>query len=1010
MSELPEPCARTSPEGASAFFAHPVLHSPYARPSRHWELDANGQPTHRIVEARRRPALTPHFPEHREIIDALRREVDEWRGLSNPTSWLVTPETERLLRHWRHHRAADQRPFFCQVEALETVIWLTEVAPRLGTRAARFLRHLEDANRQANPALLRLALKLATGAGKTTVMAMLVAWQTVNAVRRPRSRSFTRGFLVVAPGITVKDRLRVLQPNDPDCESARRALVPQDLVPALGQARIVVTNYQAFQLRDRLELSKAGRALLRGRRGEALQTLETEGQMLQRVMPALLGMKDVLVLNDEAHHCYRERQGAPGAETLAGDERRAAEENNEAARVWISGLEAVARTIGISRVVDLSATPFFLQGSGYAEGTLFPWTVTDFSLMDAIECGIVKLPRVPIAEGTRGGETPVYRNLWEHIRAKLPRKGRGTAGALDPRSLPIPLQTALGALYRHYARTFEEWRAANVPVPPCFIVVCNNTTTSKLVHEYVSGFHRAEQGGATRFHAGALELFRNFDEHGNPLPRPHTILLDSAQLESGEALDDGFRKAAAKEIAAFRKEIVQRTGDRRAAERLTDQDLLREVTNTVGREGRLGGNVRCVVSVAMLTEGWDASTVTHVLGVRAFGTQLLCEQVVGRALRRRSYELNAEGLLDVEYADVLGVPFDFTAEPVVAPPQRPRETVRVEAIRPDRDACEIRFPRVEGYRLELPDTRLEARFTEASTLVLTPDRIGPASRIVPGVAGEGLRDRLRDARPSQLVYALTRRLLFSERWRDADGAPRLHLFGQVKRIVRRWLDGGHLVCRGGTFPAQLACEGLADQVVELLSDAIEEGTAGERRVLAVLDASHPTGSTATVRFTTSRTDRWRTDPRRCHVNWTVLDGGREGELCRVLEAHPRVRSYVKNQHLGFEVPYRRGGEHRRHRPDFLVRVDDGRGEADLLNLVLEATGDRREDEDEDADAKRRAMESQWIPGVNHLGTHGRWSFAELTGPRELEPDSERTLEARLGEAIDSAILSSSRES
>ena len=232
--------------------------------------------------------------------------------------------------------------------------------------------------------------------------------------------------------------------------------------------------------------------------------------------------------------------------------------------------------------------------------------------------------------------------------------------------------------------------------------MCNNTSTSKLVHDYVSGFQRENEDGSTALLDGRLELFRNFDGYGNPLARPRTLLIDSEQLESGQALDKNFRAAATDEIEWFRSEIIKRTGDRRQAENLSDQDLLREVMNTVGKAGRLGGDTRCVVSVSMLTEGWDASTVTHVLGVRAFGTQLLCEQVIGRALRRQSYELNEEDLFDVEYADVLGIPFDFTARPVVAPPQPPRETVQVRAISPERDACEIRFPRVQGYRVELP--------------------------------------------------------------------------------------------------------------------------------------------------------------------------------------------------------------------------------------------------------------------------------------------------------------------
>jgi type III restriction enzyme len=425
----------------NAFFARPILNSPYAEPRSHWELDDEGQPTQRVL-ARRRPTdfITP-IPKprkqrgaaiqeallfdnemstqnqqyHAAIINGVRAEVNKWRLIKNLADWKVTPETARLLQHWRHDEFAGVRPFFCQVEAVETAIWLAEVAPQLGKASESFVLHLRNSNEEANPGLSRLALKLATGAGKTTVMAMLIAWQTVNAVRRPTSRRFTRGFLLVAPGLSIRDRLRMLLPNDPDSYYASRELVPSDMLADLQRAKIVITNYHGFKLRERMELSKGGRLLLQGRGGEELNTLETEGQMLQRVMPDLMGMSNVLVINDEAHHCYRAKPDAAiEGEELKGDDRKEAEENNEAARLWISGLEAVNRKLGVARVFDLSATPFFLRGSGYAEGTLFPWTMSDFSLMDAIECGIVKLPRVPVADNIPGNEMPMFRNLWEH--------------------------------------------------------------------------------------------------------------------------------------------------------------------------------------------------------------------------------------------------------------------------------------------------------------------------------------------------------------------------------------------------------------------------------------------------------------------------------------------------------------------------------------------------------------------------------------------------------------------
>ena len=994
-------------EAGDRFFERPILNSPYEYPSQHWELDESGQPTNHILKRRRQVSFITPIPKPKRVkgaqqtlifdeeaqrlategqqyelaqtINSVRNAVDRWRELPDQGQWRVTPETARLLHHWRHHRFNDIRPFFCQVEAVETAIWLTEVAPQLGA-GREFLEHLETANKEANPALSRLALKLATGAGKTTVMAMLIAWQTINAVRHPNSKRFTRGFLVVTPGITIKDRLRVLQPNDPDSYYQSRELVPGDMLGDLDRAKIVITNFHAFRRRETMEVSKGGRALLRGR-GPDLESTESEGQMLQRVMPELMGMKNVLALNDEAHHCYREKPGEDDEGDLKGEDRKEAEKNREAARLWISGLEAVGRKLGLNRVIDLSATPFFLRGSGYAEGTLFPWTMSDFSLMDAIECGIVKLPRVPVDDNISTDEMPTFRNLWEHIRKDMPKKGRGKASNLDPLKIPVTLQTALDALYGHYEKTFKLWQKADIEVPPCFIVVCNNTSTSKLIYDYIAGFHRENPDGSTTLENGRLELFRNFDGYGNAIPRPRTLLIDSTQLESGEALDRDFRAMAADEIDRFRRERIQRTGDIRAGDNISDHDLLREVMNTVGKPEQLGETIRCVVSVSMLTEGWDANTVTHVLGVRAFGTQLLCEQVVGRALRRQSYELSDENLFPVEYADVLGIPFDFTAKPVVAKPQPPHPTVQVKAITPERDACEIRFPRVQGYRVELPEERLQATFGADDTLVLTPALVrAPSVTFNQGIIGEGVDLNLihtRDLRRSTLLFHLTKRLL-ETKWRDPGEEPKLHLFGQLKRITRQWLDN-HLICKGGTYPAQLMYLTLADMACERITRGIVAQHVDERPVKAVLDPYNSAGSTRHVRLTTSKTVR-KTDARYCQINYLVCDSGWEEKFCLFAEGRPRVRAYVKNHGLGLEVPYLLGGEARTYIPDFVVLVDDGRGADDPLHLIVEIKGYRRED----AKVKKATMETYWVPGVNALGTFGRWAFAEFTDVYEIE--------------------------
>ncbi len=995
---------------SQSFFDHPILNSPYLPPSRYHALDSDGQPLEQEPVPGRRPCdfitpvpkpkrksgksvqaslifaddqgLTDENQEYnpKPIINEIRLYVAAWRALPSDRDWGVTPATARLLQHWRRADVEGLRPFFCQVEAVETIIWLTEVASGR-KQYAHIWEHIRGANKGANPDLLRLAMKMATGAGKTTVMAMLIAWQTVNAVRSGTSGLFSKGFLIVAPGITIKDRLRVLLPDDSDSYYRHRDLVPSDMLPEIAKAKIVITNFHAFKRREILDVSKVGKALLQGR-GEALMTTETPGQMLQRACGELMTMKNVVVINDEAHHCYEERpQGS--VEELDADSRAEAKENAEAARVWISGLKALKAKVGVRAVYDLSATPFFLSGSGYPEGTLFPWVVSDFSLMDAIESGIVKLPRVPVADNLPIADMPIYRELWKHIGKAMPKKGVGKDGELNPLELPTKLLTALDALYNHYVLVDDAWRRAGIPVPPVFIVVCNNTATSKLVYEWIAGWDRPnDDGELVNRHQGNLALFRNYDENGNRLAKPPTLLIDSMQLESGEALDTAFRAMAATEIEQFRRERQERSGRTEDADDITDAELLREVMNTVGREGRLGEKVRCVVSVSMLTEGWDANTVTHVLGVRAFGTQLLCEQVVGRGLRRQSYELNEHGLFDVEYADILGIPFDFTAKPVVVKPVAPKLVTRVQALKErvaiNRD-LEIEFPRVEGYRVDLPDERITASFNEDSRLVIDPSMIGPSRVLMEGIVGHGVEltaQGVVDQRPSAVAYRLSAHLL--KRFAADDGDLPVHLFGQVRRVVREWLDGGYLVLKGVPIGVLEYLE-MKDQAAERIFLACQRYEHGTERIKAILDPYNPVGSTQSVNFTTGK-DTYKTDARRSHVSHVVCDSTWEAELARVLESHPRVIAYVKNQSLGFEVPYRDGSNRRRYIPDMIVRLDDGRGAEDPINLILETKGYRKGD----AQLKAETMKTMWVPGVNNLGSHGRWAFEEFRDVFEIE--------------------------
>jgi type III restriction enzyme len=897
---------------------NPIINSPYREPSRRFVFDRDGI-TGEVAEGRRRSACFVPAGRHLEVttewtLDRLRenREINEvrarvgrWRRRGHPH---VTPTTRALLQHWNDPERGNP-VLFCQREAAETAIYVAEAAARSGDVWIGNL--LRAVNADHNDGLPRLALKMATGSGKTVVMAMLIAWHTLNKVASPRDARFARHFLVVTPGITIRDRLRVLRPDHPHNYYRLRDLVPADLYGWLGQARIVITNFHALQLRETREgrgLASRTKGLLAGRAGAPSPFLETPEQMVARVCRELgAGGREIVVLNDEAHHCYR---GGPVPRRDADAEARA---RNAQARVWFTGLERVRRKLGVRTAYDLSATPFFLAGSGHPEGTLFPWTVSDFSLIDAIESGVVKVPRVPV-DGGRVASTVAYRELWGEIRDQLPGRGRGDAAAAGAPAPPAKLQAALRSLYRNYEQAFGRWRrsgaAGSGETPPVFIVVCNDTTVSKLVFDFVAG--------------GALPLLANVDAG-----RPRTILVDSQRLESG-------------------------------------QDPLREVVNTVGKRGEPGEQVRCVVSVSMLSEGWDANTVTHILGVRAFGSQLLCEQVVGRGLRRRSYVADDAGMLQPEYAEVYGVPFSFLPASGSGPDPRPRrQPTRVHAD-PDRAACEITFPRVVGYRVELPDGRLRPDFGENARLVLTE----------PDLPAQTLKE-LRGARDQQVAFQLAG-VVLDRHLRDGLGNPRPWLFPQLLAAVRWWLRDC-VVYGDGAVPGLLLTGGHADRAAERIAGGLLLADDDRReRVLPILRPHDPMGTTAEVDFDTPHAVH-PTDERRCQVTHVVCGAGWERTAAQALEALPGVAAYVRNDHLGFAIPHTHRGRPRQYHPDFLVRLRDP-GDGVPRTLVVAVSGQRSRGPTKEQAAAARDL---WVPAVNNHGGFGRWRFVEVQAEADL---------------------------
>ncbi len=973
---------------------NPIINSPFREPTRHFRFDDDGI-TDQVVDGRRtssyfvpiaRPKKkaaaqqvlvgdwTQDRIEENRLVNDIRGRVALWRqgGYIG-----VTPTTKRLLEYWTDPER-EKKLFFCQIEALETAIYITEVARKYGD--AWIENTLREANDTSNPGLPRMAFKMATGSGKTVVMAMLIAWHALNKRANPQDARFSDTFLLVTPGITIRDRLRVLLPNDPENYYRQRDIVPAYMLEQLGQANILITNFHAFQPRETVSAGKLTKAILAD--GAENPFTETPDQMVRRVCRELGKKKQIVVINDEAHHCYRRKPETDG-EKLTGDDRVEAKSREEEARIWISGIEAVQDKLGVKAIYDLSATPFFLRGSGYAEGTLFPWVVSDFSLIDAIEAGIVKVPRVPVADDSMTGDQPTYRDLWLRIREQLPKKGRKTDAVGGEPNLPVELQGALHSLYSNYETYYRLWQQNSEArerglTPPVFIVVCNNTNVSKLVFDFIAGWEK-QIGDQTIAQAGQLEIFRNDDGNGGWRHRPNTILVDSQQLESGGAMSNDFKKLAAREIDEFKAEYRMRFPGR-DAESLTDEDLLREVMNTVGKPGKLGEHVKCVVSVSMLTEGWDANTVTHVLGVRAFGTQLLCEQVVGRALRRMSYAANDDGFFEPEYAEVYGVPFSFIpcSGATVDPKPGPMPT-RVRALE-NRIACEITFPRLLGYRYDMTEERLGARFTAESRLALSTADIPTRTENAP-IVGEKSIHTLADLKRHRLneVAFLLAKLTLEKYFRDDEGNDKPWLFPQILGIAKKWLDEC-VTLKDNTFPQLLLLIEFAHDAADRIYQAIVASTERTPALKPILRPYDTLGSTRYVDFDTTR-PVYATRPDKCHISHVVADTGSwEQKMAEALEEMQEVVRYVKNQNLGFTIPYTLSGDERNYIPDFIACVNDGRGPLNLLNLIVEVSGEARKDKA----AKVSTARNLWVPAVNNHGGFGRWAFIEVSDPWDAQ--------------------------
>lgn len=1017
---------------------NPILNSAFEEPSSYWFIREGETPEERtgrrssIVFRPEEQAtewdvstgvLTPSTEYggafELRLVNLVRERVGQWRSEGYPG---VTRTTLELLRWWRRD-GRERLLFFAQLEAAETIIFLREAR-------ADFLQGIdvprEDVSdkQRANgyDGFLRYASKMATGSGKTTVMGMLAAWSILNKVNDRSDGRFSDAVLVVCPNVTIRDRLRELDPENGDASLYRtRDLVPEHLMPSLTRGRVLVRNWHVFEpqamqqggtsskvmragkavrTREKIKIGKksttarghryltpealdwqiqSGRLRVRKEHRDAqgnleavtvesVRYVESDTALLARILGRDIGGKqNILVMNDEAHHAYRIGKRAAEdeeSEMLGEDE---AEEFFKEATVWVEGLDRIHEQRGINFCIDLSATPYYIGRVGNETGKPFPWVVSDFGLIDAIESGLVKIPQLAHRD-TTGAEIAGYFNIWRWVLEKLtPAERGGRRASPKPEAVLKWANHPISMLAGHWRELADEWqRHHDDDRPPVFILVCKNTKIAKVIHEWI-----AEGKCPDGIPPLGIAGLRNKDDEIN------TIRVDSKVVHE---TDTDAAKGDEVRWMRFTLDTVGRLAwpsDRqgRPVYPTGFEELARKLERALHPPGR---DIRCIVSVGMLTEGWDANTVTHIVGLRPFMSQLLCEQVVGRGLRRVSYEPGEDGKFTEEIATVFGVPFNiipFKAR-AGAPAPPPVKRHHVHAL-PDRAVHEIRFPRVEGYRQRvrnritvdwdaIPRLPLDPHSIppEVQTKGLTLDSKGGLSTTGPGRVREvSIESYLQDKRVQQLVFVAARDLTKAYSEQEGGSAlPAQVVFPQMRAIVERYVREKITVVKPARL-LELFVAPYYSYLIETIREAIRPDVAeGEEPELPVLERSRPAGTTADVSFWTSKDVR---EVLKSHVNFVVADTRQwEQATAYHLDTHAIVRSFVKNAGLGFAIPYLHDGQPHDYVPDFIVRLELPGEEY----LIMEPKG-----YDKLADVKKAAA-LRWCAAVNELGAYGRWRF------------------------------------
>lgn len=910
-----------------------IINTPYDEPARYWSYDRETR-TFTLKEGTRRPAgyvrATPNAQAFDdpgvfvplELANLIRPRVRTWREADYPGA---TGITKRLLEHWRDpEERKDKRFFFCQLEAIETLMWLTEAPP---------------ADRQGinipsdGGEFTRLCSKMATGSGKTIVMAMLIAWQVLNKVTYRQRKEFSKNVFVVAPGLTVKNRLQVLLPCGPENYYDEFNIVPAGMLDKLRQGKVLIRNWHALMPLD----PDAGPKVMK-------KGPESDEAFTRRVLGKMASARSLIVINDEAHHAWR----VPAKSAVKG----VSKEDIEEATQWIGGLDRINKTRGLLCCFDLTATPFVPTGRTSNDETLFAWIVSDFGLNDAIESGLVKTPRVVIRDD--GKLSKDYRSRLYHIYMDPEVKDDLNRKAEPQDPLPDLVSNGYYLLGKDWLETAKSWQVQGFKTPPVMITVANRTETAARVQYAITH--------------GKIRI----DELNAP---EKTLHIDSKVLEKAEAREEAlaFDSSSANDDEGDEETPVKKLTKKDQAE------MLRQTVDTVGQMGKAGEQIQKVISVGMLSEGWDAKTVTHIMGLRAFSSQLLCEQVVGRGLRRTSYEVNPEtNLFEAEYVNIFGVPFTFLPHEGGdgPPPPPPPPKTKIEPVS-EKKEFEISWPNIIRINHEYRPSLTLAR---VKTLTLDASATATLAELAPMVEGKpdvskvseiDLEDLAKKFRMQKIIFETARDVydLMNPNW----NGNREILLAQLIRLVESFVASDQIEIVPALFNRDALRRRIIltlnmNKVVQHLWEAIRfENTLA---LVPVFDLEHPIRFTGDMRaWFTGRACEYT---RRSHINQCVFDSRWEASEAFELDHNENVDAWVKNDHLGFDVVYVFQGVVRKFRPDFIVRLKNG------LMLVLEVKG-----QDSQENQTKREFLDEWVRAVNGHSGFGRWAWDVSRHPKDL---------------------------